>query len=170
MQQLKTDLSESKIEDILIPQLHTNINVSTATNIWQIKLTDNLQKTLRTSKMADYQLAILSGVIHQETEEDATIPTLVLPVCRSVNHFSQPSWNPEEHNLLIGDVKLTEMKRLLQAEGCIAEFDKQGGLLVGDGGVYITKSSKEEVIIEGNICTEWLTARKILYTKLLAAI
>jgi len=62
------------------------------------------------------------------------------------------------------------MKRLLQAEGCIAEFDKQGGLLVGDGGVYITKSSKEEVIIEGNICTEWLTARKILYTKLLAAI
>jgi len=94
MQQLKTDLSESKIEDILIPQLHTNINVSTATNIWQIKLTDNLQKTLRTSKMADYQLAILSGVIHQETEEDATIPTLVLPVCRSVKSFQSAFLEP----------------------------------------------------------------------------
>lgn len=167
-QDLCSSLSESKIETILVPQIDDMINVSTATNIWQIKLTDNLQKTLHTSKMSDYQLSILSGVIRLEEEE--VVPTLMLPVCSSVDHFSQDAWNPESKNLMIGDIKLTEMKRLLQLEGVQAEFDKQGGLLLGDGQVYISKTHKEEVKIEGNICTEWILARKILYEKLLAVI
>jgi len=165
---LRANLSESKIETILIPQIDEMVNVSTATNIWQIKLTDNLQKTLYPCKMADYQLSILSGIIRVEDEE--AVPTLVLPSCTSVDHFSQAVWNPDPKTLMIGDIKLTEMKRLLLIEGIAAEFDKQGGLLVGDGQVYISKTQKEELKIEGNVCTEWITARNILYTKLLAVI
>ncbi|KAI7862820.1 beta-lactamase-like protein [Spinellus fusiger] len=109
-------------KEIFTPSVGEVLNVSAATNIYRVKLTDALVSSLQFSKLDDYELARVSGRIH--FPEDSTTPSL------DVSVSGEPTkWEP---SVFVGDVRLTEFKRLLQAEGISAEFKGEGMLVCND--------------------------------------
>ncbi|KAI8376072.1 beta-lactamase-like protein [Radiomyces spectabilis] len=109
-------------KEIFTPSIGEVLNVSAATNIYRVKLTDALVSSLRFAKLDDYELVRVSGRIH--FPDDSTTPSL------GIDDSEVPSkWEPA---VFVGDVRLTEFKRLLQNEGISAEFKGEGMLVCND--------------------------------------
>ncbi|ORX89542.1 hypothetical protein K493DRAFT_233166 [Basidiobolus meristosporus CBS 931.73] len=139
-------------KEIFAPRVGEMINVSSATNIYQVKLTDSLVSSLNFSKLDDYELAHITGKIHYS--EDSSTPTLdVLPI------EEQQGWHPP---LFVGDVRLTELKRVLQNEGIVAEF-KGDGVLVCDDHVAIRKTSAGQIVVDGCLSANYYKIRSLVY-------
>ncbi|RKO87450.1 beta-lactamase-like protein [Blyttiomyces helicus] len=166
--------SENFTSEVFCPAVGECINVSAATNIYQVKLTDSLVSSLSMAHIDDYELAYVSGVIRDpscaappsaSSTTPSTLPTApraapalsnlpildILPLDRQAAH--QP--------VIVGDLKLFEFRRLLTAEGFVSEFVK--GALVVDGGVVVRRRDKGRVEIEGPIGKTYYGVRKLLY-------
>lgn len=72
--------------------------------------------------MDDYELARVVGRIH--FPDDSTTPSLDVAVSDG-----PAKWEP---SVFVGDVRLTEFKKVLQAEGIEAEFKGEGILVCND--------------------------------------
>lgn len=135
--------------DIFTPKIDQSVNVSSASNIFQLKLTDALVSSLTFAKvngtqkyalacssffqLNDYELAFVRGQTIYETTEDAeVVPADEASVERIplVDLCSLADRWRSHTSVCIGDVKLTEMKRLLQLEGIPSDFVR-GSLLIG---------------------------------------
>lgn len=120
-------------KEIFTPSIGEVLNVSAATNIYRVRLTDGLVNSLLFSKLDDYELARVSGRIH--FQEDSTTPSLdtveeVAPTSE-MEHL-QLHKKKMEPSIFVGDIRLTEFKRVLQAEGISAEFKDEGMLVCND--------------------------------------
>lgn len=81
--------------------------------------------------MDDYELARVVGRIH--FPDDSTTPSL------DIASAEEPvAWEP---SVFVGDVRLSEFRKILQAEGIQAEF-KGEGILVCNDQVAVRKVSK----------------------------
>jgi cleavage and polyadenylation specificity factor subunit 2 len=119
-------------KEIFTPSIGEVLNVSAATNIYRVRLTDGLVNSLFFSKLDDYELARVSGRIH--FQEDSTTPSLdvVEDVPSSDVEHMQLQKKKMEPSIFVGDIRLTEFKRVLQAEGISAEFKNEGMLVCND--------------------------------------
>ncbi|KAJ3199241.1 hypothetical protein HDU67_002963, partial [Dinochytrium kinnereticum] len=121
--------------DVFCTEKDEWLNVSVATNVFQIKLTDSLVTSLNMAKMADYEIAYISGFIRMsdttdrpptsDTDEtqmdvDATVPvsTTTVPVLDLLPSEYRKSRLP----VIVGDVRLSEFRRVLVDQGFEAEF------------------------------------------------
>ncbi|CAG8667410.1 18459_t:CDS:10 [Dentiscutata erythropus] len=131
----------SMTRDIYTPDVGEVLNVSAAINFYQVKLTDALVSSLKLSKLEDYDIAFVNGKI--SFPPDSSLPVLdVVPI----EELSSGTHNP----VFVGEVKLTELKRVLQSEGITAEF-KDEGVLVCNEKVAVRKGNfvvKEENVFE----------------------
>ncbi|CAG8506844.1 4095_t:CDS:2, partial [Diversispora eburnea] len=130
---------ESMTRDIYTPEVGEVLNVSAAINFYQVKLTDALVSSLKFSKLDDYNIAFINGKI-------LFPPDYSLPILDVVQ---TDELNSSNHNpVFVGEVKLTELKRVLQSEGIVAEF-KGEGILVCNEKVAVRKTSTGQLILEG---------------------
>ncbi|KAG4098147.1 Metallo-hydrolase/oxidoreductase [Neocallimastix lanati (nom. inval.)] len=138
------------------PHVGECINVSAATNIYQIKLTDTLVNSLEMSRMDDYELAFIQGQIELNDQNPNPLLDIIPPEDKNKNNSYIPS-------IIIGDLKLSEFKKLLQHEGYNAEFIPSG-LLVNET-ILIQKNDSGRLIIEGSLSSEYYKVRTLLYNQ-----
>ncbi|KAI9317887.1 beta-lactamase-like protein [Dichotomocladium elegans] len=144
--------TEQFTKEIFTPSVGEVLNVSAATNIYRVRLTDALVSSLQFSKLDDYELARVSGRIHFPT--DSTTPSL------DVDTSEKPSkWEP---SVFVGDIRLSEFKRLLQAEGISAEFKGEGVLVCNDR-VAVRKTGTGQLLVEGLLSPDYYKIRSLLY-------
>ncbi|CAJ0911722.1 2211_t:CDS:2 [Entrophospora sp. SA101] len=145
---------ESMTKDIYTPDVGETLNVSAAINFYQVKLTDSLISSLNFSKLEDYDIAFITGKI--SFPQDYSLPILdAIPIEENTSNN-----NP----IFVGEVKLSELKRLLQSEGITAEF-KGEGVLVCNEKVAIKKTSKGQLILEGSLSEDYYKIRTIIYAQ-----
>lgn len=118
-------------KEIFTPSVGEVLNVSAATNIYRVKLTDSMASSLQFSKLDDYDLARVVGRIH--FPDDSTTPSLDVAMPDAAIK--------EEPTIFVGDVRLSEFKKVLQSAGIQAEF-KGEGILVCNDEVAVRKVSK----------------------------
>ncbi|KAI8375788.1 beta-lactamase-like protein [Blakeslea trispora] len=141
-------------KEIFTPSVGEVLNVSAATNIYRVKLTDSLVSSLRFSKLDDYELARVVGRIH--FPDDSTTPSL------DIASAEEPvAWEP---SVFVGDVRLSEFRKILQAEGIQAEF-KGEGILVCNDQVAVRKTGTGQLLVEGALSVDYYKIRSLLYAQ-----
>ncbi|KAI8334392.1 beta-lactamase-like protein [Chlamydoabsidia padenii] len=153
-------------KEIFTPSIGEVLNVSAATNIYRVRLTDGLVNSLRFSKLDDYELARVSGRIH--FQEDSTTPSLDMveeaPPSEMEHLQLLQKKNKMEPSIFVGDIRLTEFKRVLQAEGISAEF-KNEGMLVCNDLVVVRKTGSGQLLVEGVLSEDYYRVRSLLYSQ-----
>lgn len=158
--------SQSITNEVYAPLVEESVNVSSASNVYQVKLTDALLSSLAVTKLGEHELSYVCGrIVYDEGVTNGTdaeveaqlataIPSLdILTAERSSGHPS----------MVIGDTRLTELKRLLQIEGYQADFDR-GCLIVGEDREYrIQKTSNSSLEVEGPYSRDYFRIRTLLY-------
>ena len=167
--------SERDSNDVFTPINDQTVDASVDTNAWSVKLSEALVRRLHWQKVKGLGIVTLMGhltsttikdrqspeavgrkrqkLLKQEADEIKSgeratdtgelaplldvIPTNITAATRSV---TQP--------LHVGDLKLADLRKLLQAAGHTAEFRGEGTLLI-DGLVAVRKSGTGRVEIEG---------------------
>ncbi|RUS30806.1 hypothetical protein BC938DRAFT_478934 [Jimgerdemannia flammicorona] len=159
--------------EVFAPDVGEVLNVSAATNIYQVKLTDALVSSLKFSKLDDYELARISGRIHFPA--DSTTPTLdiapadeiVVPSPESSlgaaisANANSSGWHAP---VFVGDIRLTDFKRVLQAAGITAEFRGEG-VLVCNEQVAVRKTATGQLLLEGLLSEDYFKIRTLLYAQ-----
>ncbi|KAI9258770.1 beta-lactamase-like protein [Phascolomyces articulosus] len=141
-------------KEIFTPSVSQVLNVSAATNIYRVRLTDAMVSSLQFSKLEDYELARVSGRIHFPT--DSTTPSLDVDTTDE-----QPSKAP---SVFVGDIRLSEFKKVLQGEGISAEFKGEGVLVCNDC-VAVRKTGTGQLLVEGILSPDYYKIRSLLYAQ-----
>ncbi|KAJ3145453.1 cleavage and polyadenylation specificity factor subunit 2 [Geranomyces variabilis] len=184
--------TESITSEVFTPQIGECINVSAATNIYQVKLTDSLVSSLKMSEMSDYELAYVSGIVRfPSNENDSKAPqagdTEAMDLTSSPTSSPTAAPRPQpatqeipildltplpmqkrHRPILVGDVKLSEFRRLLQSEGFVTEFGRAGVLVVNPGSseaVVVTRAAAGKLSMEGRAGDVFYRVRKLLYSQ-----
>ena len=167
-------LSASAI-DVFAPEVGAVVNASVDTNAWVVKLTDALVKRIRWQKVKGLGIVTVTGRLESpthggETEsgvndskqesvkaedeepsaQDAVdaektqteMPTLdVLPssMASATRSVAQP--------LHVGDLRLADLRKIMQSSGHTAEFRGEGTLLI-DGSVVVRKTGTGRIEVE----------------------
>ncbi|KAJ3410272.1 cleavage and polyadenylation specificity factor subunit 2 [Chytridiales sp. JEL 0842] len=167
--------SDNFTNEIFCPKPNELLNVSAATHIYQIKLTDSLVSSLMFAKFNDCELSYVSGIINihehaqkendsaeeMETSEDEShkaeataIPTLdLLPL--EVQRAHRP--------VIIGDLKLSEFRRKLLEKGYDAEFD--AGVLIVNRTFMIRRTQQGRLVLEGSFGRDYFKLRSMMYSE-----
>jgi cleavage and polyadenylation specificity factor subunit 2 len=160
--------------DVYTPEIGAVINASVDTNAWVVKLTDTLVKRIRWQKVKGLGIVTVTGRLESpnhgveaggrdndtkldsvKAEEESTaqeavdaeksqteIPTLdVLPssMASATRSVAQP--------LHVGDLRLADLRKIMQSSGHTAEFRGEGTLLI-DGSVIVRKTGTGRIEVE----------------------
>jgi cleavage and polyadenylation specificity factor subunit 2 len=165
--------SEGTVIDVYTPEVGVSVNASVDTNAWAVKLTDALVKRLMWQNLKGLSIATITArlaatdmpglklegsnkklkLLKEDGEErlekeaqvataPAEMPTLdVIPLnlASATRSVAQP--------LQVGDLRLAELRRMMQNEGHTAEFRGEGTLLI-DGTVMVRKSGTGRIQVE----------------------
>ncbi|KAF4631406.1 hypothetical protein G7Y89_g6730 [Cudoniella acicularis] len=164
---------EESAVDVYTPEVGVRVNASVDTNAWAVKLTDALVKRLRWQNVKGLGIVTLTGrleasalqtpemdegiikeqkmikgeaePVHDAVAEPSQVepPTLdVLPssMASATRSVAQP--------LHVGDLRLADLRKIMQASGHTAEFKGEGTLLI-DASVIVRKTGTGRIEIEG---------------------
>ncbi|KAJ3290511.1 cleavage and polyadenylation specificity factor subunit 2 [Rhizoclosmatium sp. JEL0117] len=152
--------------DVFAPHNNEWINVSAASDIYEIKLTDSL--------INDYELSYVSGYIKFDEQEDSgadatdemdvdqvnkTRTNAVVPTLDILSAELSKSHRP----VIVGDVKLSEFRKLLVSKGFETEF--VSGVLVVNRSIMVRKSQQGRLVLEGSLSPDYYAVRKLLYAE-----
>jgi cleavage and polyadenylation specificity factor subunit 2 len=171
----QTGISEGSLIDVYTPEVGITINASVDTNAWAVKLTDALMKRLTWQNLKGLSIATITARLgaasddgtnlkiegskkdqklledvkqgtpvpdSQELVASGEMPTLdVIPLnlASATRSMTQP--------LQVGDLRLAELRKLMQNDGHTAEFRGEGTLLI-DGSVMVRKSGTGRIQVE----------------------
>ncbi|CCJ29043.1 unnamed protein product [Pneumocystis jirovecii] len=144
--------------DIYSPLQGEVLKIGIKLNSYNLKLSDNIINTLRWKKLGDYNVSHVIGKLKLSADFTETN----LPILEILSTHSNIRNIPQSHPLFVGDVKLTQVKQLLQDQGHVAELIGEGVLLC-DGLVTVRKIGGGKVILEGGVSQEFYDVRKIVY-------
>jgi cleavage and polyadenylation specificity factor subunit 2 len=105
------------------------------------------------SKVNDYELAFVDGIIRIPL--DGGDPVLDLPPTGGDGQ-QQPA-------VIVGDLRLSDFRRVLQGNGIKAEFREGGVLVCNDGTVSVRKSGTGKLVLEGILTPDYYKIRGLLY-------
>ncbi|KAJ1959597.1 hypothetical protein GGI12_004256 [Dipsacomyces acuminosporus] len=142
-------------KEIYTPGIGEIVNVSSGANAYSIKLTDALLSRVHFAKVQDGMLGFISGRI--KYAEDEEVPVLDVDPAGLEN-----AWQPP---VMIGDSKLSVLKRVLKSHGIQAEFS-QDGTLVCNGSLAIRRTETDRIRIQGNISPDYYKIRSLVYEHL----
>jgi cleavage and polyadenylation specificity factor subunit 2 len=160
--------------DVYTPEMGDVVNASVDTNAWVVKLTDALVKRIRWQKVKGLGIVTVTGRLESpnddsiKTDDKDTIqeslkgeneevvardgvdaekavvetPTLdVLPssMASATRSVAQP--------LHVGDLRLADLRKIMQSSGHTAEFRGEGTLLI-DGSVVVRKTGTGRIEVE----------------------
>ncbi|KAI9890119.1 MAG: hypothetical protein M1814_004518 [Vezdaea aestivalis] len=162
-----TDWQGSNVE-IFTPSIGQSINASVDTNAWGLKLGSSLAKELQWQDVRGLGVVHVLGQLviraKEESAEDGVASkklkmskeatraiaenTPNLPSLESVPMGTALAARNLARPLHVGDIRLADLRRILQSGGHLAEFKGEGTLLV-DGVVAVRKSGTGKIELEG---------------------
>ncbi|ETN40875.1 uncharacterized protein HMPREF1541_05155 [Cyphellophora europaea CBS 101466] len=155
--------------EIFTPAQGQTIDASVDTNAWAVKLTRNLVRRLHWQAVKDIGVVTLQGQLRAEMEtlniEDdpkskkqkldtevsvaGTSPVSnTLPVLDTLPPALAAATRSVTQPIHVGDMRLAELRRLMNMAGHTAEFRGEGTLLV-DGIIAVRKLGSGKIIVEG---------------------
>ena len=166
--------SEESVVTVFTPAVGATVNASVDTNAWTVKLTQGLVKKLQWQNVRGLGVVAITGSLEAADEEqrgdeqirkkiklaeheedgdtddkpEQTVtgtPALdVLPasMATATRSVAQP--------LHVGDLRLADLRRLMQASGHSAEFRGEGTLLI-DGIVAVRKTGTGKIELDGGV-------------------
>lgn len=141
-----------ELEMIRSPESGKHVNIALETNIYQVKLKDDLVSSLNFQERDEHELAWVQGIISNEGG------LFVL------NAQPKSSMAVDRHpTLFAGELRLSEFKKVLMQNNIEADFG--GGVLVcydEDAQVAVRKTG-EAITIEGAVSTLYYKVRTLLY-------
>lgn len=164
------DSSISGSDIVFAPSAGETVDASVDTNAWTIKLSQDLYRKLQWQPIRSLGIVTLNGrleLVQQSNDElgdhdakrqktDSTntatsapskSDALPMPVLSDLPVSTTGSIRTANNPIHVGDLRLAELRRIMQANGHIAEFKGEGTLLV-DGLVAIRKSGVGKIEIE----------------------
>ncbi|KAL2967280.1 hypothetical protein AAZX31_16G166100 [Glycine max] len=145
---------------VYAPQLEETIDVTSDLCAYKVLLSEKLMSNVLFKKLGDYELAWVDAVVGK-TEND---PLSLLPVSGAA---------PPHKSVLVGDLKLADIKQFLSSKGVQVEF--AGGALrcgeyvtlrkVGDASQKGGGSGAQQIVIEGPLCEDYYKIRDYLYSQ-----
>jgi cleavage and polyadenylation specificity factor subunit 2 len=167
--------SDESVVNVYTPEVGVTVNASVDTNAWVVKLTDSLVKRLRWQHVKGLGIVTLTGKLEAPSIEaqpnevtshkkqkmtkggaeatitqaalasapiDAALPLLdILPssMASAARSIAQP--------LHVGDLRLADLRKIMQSSGHTAEFRGEGTLLI-DGSVIVRKTGTGRIEVE----------------------
>ena len=166
--------SENQSADVFTPLIGEVIDASVDTNAWTLKLSRQLVKKLIWQNVKGLGIVALTGRLDSEPldgpvkkklklikGEDAEVDaedqtkaheSLSIPVLDLINAQSAStgvSHQRATQPVHVGDLRLTDLRRLMQASGHTTEFRGEGTLLI-DGTVVVRKSTTGKIEVEAS--------------------
>lgn len=166
------------LDDVFTPSIGESVSASMDTNAWTVRLSDALVRRLHwqdvkglgvvtvmgqlaaTPSMEDHQAEILRRKRQKMLKEEGEAPNLGARAA-TLNQTSDvpPTLDVIPTNLIaatrsvaqplhVGDLRLADLRRILQSTGHTAEFRGEGTLLIDDL-VAVRKSTTGRVEVEG---------------------
>ncbi|KAG7449018.1 uncharacterized protein BT62DRAFT_963819 [Guyanagaster necrorhizus] len=170
-------------KDIFAPAAFTSVKIGHQINSFSISISDELLASLRMSRFEDNEVGFITGRV--VTHATSTIPTLEtisassrpapmdqdssMPAASRILG-SRPS-EPLPSSTMIGELKLTSLKRRLTEVGIQAELIGEGVLICSRGGssdmleesVAVRKTQQGKVELEGGVSGIYYTVREEIY-------
>ena len=158
--------------DVYTPEIGAVVDASVDTNAWVVKLTDSLVRRLRWQHVKGLGIVTLSGrlepaslaahldgeathkMIKGESEETTTGTELTdtsaataMPTLDVLPSSMASATRSVAQSLHVGDLRLADLRKLMQSSGHTAEFRGEGTLLI-DGSVIVRKSGTGRIEVE----------------------
>ncbi len=171
------DATEGSTDTVFTPAIGETINASVDTNAWTVKLSEALVRRLNWQNVRDLGVVTLMGLLtatpvnelpqaeavskkrqkllKEDSEESKTVevPTAseqtpeVAPLLDVLPASMAAATRSVAQPLHVGDLRLADLRKLLQAGGHMAEFRGEGTLLI-DGFVAVRKSGTGKIEVE----------------------
>ena len=148
-------------KSILLPEVGSKMEISLDTNAYEVVLTDALAGSLHWQKLYEQEVAHVIGKLVPRSEEESELPPL-LDVLSGKDEIENVI---RTQSLFVGDVRLTDLRQALAANGKTAEL-RGGGVLMCDGVVSVTKAAAGEVLLEGQSSDLFALVRSSIYSSL----
>jgi cleavage and polyadenylation specificity factor subunit 2 len=161
--------SEESNVDVFTPEVGAIVDASVDTDAWVVKLTDSLVKRLRWQHVKGLGIVTLTGrlestslaphvdeegsnkkqkMIKGEAEPAADIPVEVgMPTLDVLPSTLASAARSVAQPLHVGDLRLADLRKIMQASGHTAEFRGEGTLLI-DGSVIVRKTGTGRIEVE----------------------
>lgn len=141
-------------DNVFTPGVGEVVDASVDTNAWTLKLADALVKKLRWQSVRGLGIVTVTGRLSAPSPPPSVTPDSASastdqkkdenPVLDVAETATQRTYQP----LHVGDLRLADLRREMQAAGHTAEFRGEGTLLV-DGVVAVRKTSTGRVEVAG---------------------
>jgi len=160
-------------DNTLAPPVGTAVGASSDTNIYKIKLHSALAQALQFVKVGAFDVAYLDALIQcedaavgdkkgdKDKDKITAPPNSLMPVL-TVRQRDDSAGGGTKPFAFVGDVKLSDLKRLLDHANYKTEL-KAGMLLVN--GQMIIRKAGSRMVFEGTICKEFHAVRKLLVSQ-----
>ena len=169
------DTGEPAAVDIFMPKVGDTVNASVDTNAWVVKLTRDLVKRLHWQNVRSIGVVTLTGQLkgeqpaieealesrakktklskdeHRQDADQSTIEAKAMnvePVLDVVPTNMAASTRLVAQPVHVGDLRLADLRRLMQSAGHSAEFRGEGTLLI-DNCIAVRKLATGKVVVEG---------------------
>ncbi|KKY22667.1 putative cleavage and polyadenylylation specificity [Phaeomoniella chlamydospora] len=169
------DALEVAAVDILTPTIGQIVDASVDTNAWVLKLSRPLVKRLHWQNVRNIGIVTITGQLKGEDtageadlgskpkktkmmkeEPEQELPTEnadasgkdLMPVLDVVPANVAAATRLVAHPVHVGDLRLADLRRLMQSAGHAAEFRGEGTLLI-DGFIAVRKLGTGKVVVEG---------------------
>ncbi|KAB8345895.1 hypothetical protein FH972_022950 [Carpinus fangiana] len=169
----KTGQTTTDSPDVFTPINGVTVEASVDTNAWTIKLSRSLYKNLQWQVFRGLGIVTVDGQVEaaqpDETSDSASKrqrldekeegrenvqPETAAPVLNVIAAGVAGPSRSIAQSLHVGDLRLAELRRILQATGHLAEFKGEGTLLV-DGIVAVRKNGVGRIEVESG----WLSGQ-----------
>lgn len=171
------------LTEVFSPHLGETITVSSAVNVMQAILAESLISKLQLQMLGDYELAWVKGIVRcgkqgvqeapqggDDMEIDEEKPDRENQVVTASSRLITLTSADDQHEylvpILIGDPRLSEIRRILQNEMKIEATFVEGDLVCGEGErrIRIKRDSQtSSLTIEGPFCAEYYSVRSAIY-------
>lgn len=157
-------------DTISTPRVGEIVDATSETQIYQVKLKDNIVSDLKFYKSKDYELAWINGIIkvkNRGSNADLDITNINIPQSALDLEYGLHPLNKEQLALIkrkvvfVNEPKLSDLKQILVKNGYQAEF--HGGVLVCEGRIALRKNEAGRIILEGVVSDDYYGIRQILY-------
>ncbi|ATZ47207.1 Bccft2 [Botrytis cinerea B05.10] len=168
--------TKEKLIDVYTPEVGVIIDASVDTNAWAVKLTDSLVKQLRWQNVKGLGIVTLTGrletthidsdshnsegankkqkMIKEESEEtpthaalDSAKAVVDMPILDVLPSNMASATRSVAQPLHVGDLRLTDLRKIMQSSGLTAELRGEGTLLI-DGSVIVRKTGTGRIEVE----------------------
>jgi len=161
-------------DNTLAPPVGEAVLASSDTNIYKIKLDSALAQALQFVKVGAYDVAYIDALIECEdtalgdkpnkdkpAATTAAATATQMPVLK-LRQGDDSAGGGSKPFAFVGDVKLSDLKRLL--DNAKYKTELKAGMLLVNGQIIIRKAGSR-MVFEGTICKEFHTVRKLLLSQ-----